>query len=177
MQNALSGMQGAPEAPSPQPQQMPDGNAMQGPAAAAQPSQGGAPGQQPPPPPSHQQTAAALKQFDALEQELTGLLSDPDLGKADMKSKIIDGATKLVAMGILTPAAAVTQLGSVPDKPFDQKAWLEQHLMQVVGAANGVLAHHGQAFAGQEPDNMTSPTMDGHIDTIGGLAGQYRGQQ
>ena len=166
MQNALSGMDGAPPAPVQQPQQ--GGNAVQG--------QGPAPAQGQFPAPSHQQTVAALKQFDAIEQELTALLSDPDVGKSDLKSKIIDGTTRLVAMGILTPAAAVTQLGTVPEKPFEQRAWLEQHLIQTVVVANHLLEAHAQGFQGQEPDNMAGPSSDGHLDTIAGLMGQYKGQ-
>ena len=169
MLNALSSSAGTPEAPAPQP-------------SMAQPPQGGpqaagpAPGQQMAAP-SHQQTAAALLHFDAIEQELKGLLADPDMGKADLKSKIIDGATKLVAKGILTPAAAVTQLGSVPEKPFDQKKWVEQNLIQVVSAANAVLQHHGDAFAGQQLDNTSANPNENHISTIAGLAGQYKGMQ
>lgn len=164
MQNALSAAPGAPEVPNPQPQQM---------DAAPQ----GAPAQGGPPPPSHQQTAAALKHFDAIEKELSGLLANPDVGKADLKSAIIDGATKLVAQGILTPAAAVTQLSSVPEKPFEQKKWLETHLIQVVSAANAVLAHHAAAFAGQDAGNTAGAPADSHSATIGSLMGQYNGAQ
>jgi hypothetical protein len=148
--NALMG-QGAPQ-PQPQPQ----------------------PQQQTAPAPTHLQTVAALRHFDLIERELTGLLADPDLGKADMKSKIIDGATKLVASGVMTPATAVIQLGQVPDRPFDQKVFLEKQLAETVQHANDVLDHHGAAFAGQDwngPDYST----DDHQSIISGLAGHYNG--
>ena len=141
---------------------------------------GPSPGQQqapagPPPAPSHQQTVAALRHFAALERELTTLLKDPDLGKADLKSKIIDGTTGLVAGGYLTPAAAVTELGTVPERPFDQKKWLEQHFIQTIAAANQVLAHHQAAFPGGAP-NEAAPSMDDHHDLMQGLASQYQGR-
>ena len=172
MPNALSALGGPPPAPNPQPEGQPSGG-MMGNALAA-------PGQQqapmgPPPAPSHQQTVAALRHFAALERELTTLLKDPDLGKADLKSKIIDGTTGLVAGGYLTPAAAVTELGTVPERPFDQKKWLEQHFAQTIAAANQVLAHHQAAFPGGAP-NEGAPSMDNHHDLMQGLASQYQGR-
>ena len=170
MSNALSAIGGPPPAPIPDSQvQMPPsmpGNAL-GPAPAAAV---GPPA--PPPAPSHQQTVAALRHFAALERELTKLLKDPDLGKADLKSKIIDGTTGLVAGGYLTPAGAVTELGTVPERPFDQKKWLEQHFVQTIAAANQVLGHHQAA----PPDGMdqTTPSMDNHHDLMQGLAKQYQ---
>ena len=173
MSNALSALGGPPPAPNPEPgQQMPPpmaGNAL-GPATGQQP---GPPA--PPPAPSHQQTVAALRHFAALERELTTLLKDPDLGKSDLKSKIIDGTTGLVAQGYLTPAAAVTELGTVPERPFDQKKWLEQHFVQTIAAANQVLGHHQAAFPGGAP-NEEAPSMDGHHDLMQGLASHYQGR-
>jgi len=174
MSNALSAIGGPPPAPNADPgQQMPPpvaGNAL-GPAPAA-PS--GPPA--PPPAPSHQQTVAALRHFAALERELTTLLKDPDLGKSDLKSKIIDGTTGLVAQGYLTPAAAVTELGTVPERPFDQKKWLEQHFVQTIAAANQVLGHHQAAFPGGAP-NEGAPDMGDHHDLMQGLASHYQGRK
>ena len=132
------------------------------------------PQQRIPPPPSHQQTVAALRHFDAIEKELTGLLKSPDCGKADIRSEIIDATTALVSKGFMTPADAVSQLSTVPDRPFDQKKWLENHLQQTIQGADVVLAHHGAAFGGQNVD-MTPPNPDKHLNTMAGLASQYKG--
>jgi hypothetical protein len=184
MPNALSGtVGGAPPAPNPQPQQAPQGG-MGGNALSGAPT--GAPGQpQPPqqaqaPAPTQQQTIAAMRHFSAIERELTSLLSDPDLGKADLKSKIIDGATKLVSDGILTPAQAVTQLGAVPDGkqsggPFQQKQWVEKNFAQTIQAANAVLDHHGAAFPGQGADPAAQSTPDDHQGIMAGLTSHYQG--
>lgn len=163
--NALSSMGGAPPAPNPQPDSGGNALASQGPSGGAQAA--------PPPPPTHQQTVAALRHFSAIEGELTHILSDPDVGTADMKSKIIDGTTKLVASGILTPASAVGELGTVPDRPFDQKIWLMKHFQQTVQAQSLVLAHHqigGPTAPNDEPYNP-----DNHHSIMAGLMGQYRG--
>jgi hypothetical protein len=159
----------------------PDINAVRGgqPSPAA-PNPLGAPGGAPPqaqqpPAPTHQQTVAALRHFDAIQQELVGLLKDPDVGKSDVKSKIIDGMTGLVARRIVTPAGAVVQLGTVPDKPFDQKQWLLTHLQTVIQSSNNVLDHHRMAFAGQDVDT-TPPNPDNHISDVAGLMSQFKGK-
>lgn len=166
MANALSSMGGPPPAPNPQPQDPSGGGA---PGASSAPQQ-----QQQAPAPSHQQTVAALRHFSAIEDELRGLLADPDLGKADMKSKIIDGATKLVANGIMTAAQAVTGLGSVPERPFEQKQWVASHYATAVQAANAVLDHHRAAFAGTPaPAQPSGP--DDHQAVMSGLLSHYQG--
>lgn len=130
--------------------------------------------QPPGPPPSHQQTVAAMRHFDAVERELAALLADPACGKSNMKSKIIDGATKLVAAGIVSASDAVTQLASVPDRPFEQKQWIEANYVQAINAAVGVLAHHGAAFQGQDVDT-TPDDPEHHAETMSGLLQQYKG--
>ena len=180
MGNALSQNLSTPPAPNPQPQQQqnptPQGNAlaMNGAGPMGQSPEMGP--QQTAPAPNHQQTVAALRHFNAIETELTDLLNDPSVGRSDLKSKIIDGTTKLVANRILTPAQAVTQLGDVPERPFDQKTWLEQHLQQVSQAATLVLAHHQVGYAGQDVDT-TPPDEEDHLGTVAGLQAQYKGRQ
>src|SRR5271166_2044650 len=133
MAGALSSIGGPPPAPNPTPQQ-PDNNAPL--SAIASPQKTGAQpmaAQQPaapPPPPTHQQTVAALRHFGAISNEVSSLLKDSDCGKADLKSKVIDGMTSLVSDGIQTPSDAIKTLATFPDKPFEQKQWLMQHLQQ-----------------------------------------------
>lgn len=167
MPNPLqSGM--PPEAPNPQPMQGGQSNAL------AQP-QGGQ--QAPIPPPSHQQTVAALRHFAAIESELKTLLKNPDLGKSDIKSAIIDGTTKLVADRIIPPAEAVTQLSTVPTVPFEQKQWVMQHMQTVIQAKNAIVDHHAQGNSGtmdwaQESQNG-HPDPDDHMKTMAGIGAHY----
>lgn len=144
--------------------------------------QGGAPqqqqAQQQPPVLSHQQAVAALRHFHAIDKELMTLLKDPDLGRADLKSAIIDGATGLVANRIIAPGQAVAQLADVPEKPRDQKKWVEQHYQQNKLAANTVLDHYRQA----NPDPRAAIAAaaqphdpDQHMRTMSGVMAAYKG--
>jgi hypothetical protein len=147
---------------------MPTGGQMAG---------GGAPmaqGPQQPPAPNHQQTVAALRHFMAIEQELTALLKDPSLGKSDMKSKIIDGTTQLVADGIMNAPSAIQQLATVPERPFEQKQWLMKHFADTITAQNAVLDHHRMAFGGVDLGPQTSDPDD-HQSDMDDLMSQYRG--
>ena len=136
-----------------------------------------APGQAaaPPPAPTHGQTVAALRHFDAIQTELAALLKEPAVGKSNIKSKIIDGMTRLVANRILTPGAAVAQLSSVPEEPFQQKKWIQTHLVQAVVAKVKVLGDHGRAFGGI-PEHMVDKTSspDDHLADMQGVMGHYR---
>lgn len=164
--------------PAPRPDAMPaspTNGVLSAPASAAAPI---APGQGPQTPqiptPTHGQTVAALRHFDAIQAELATLLKDPAIGKSNLKSKIIDGVTKLVANRIITPGAAVAQLASVPEQPFQQRKWLETHLLQAFAAKLSVQSHHGKAF-GDTPEHMVDKTSspDDHLADMQGVMGHY----
>lgn len=155
-------------------------------APQAAPSQGaqgaGAPQPAgPPPPPSHDQTVAALRHFHAIREELEVLRKNPNLGRADIKSAIIDGATKLVATRIITPGQAVMQLGQVPENPLDQRKWIEQQLASAIQAADMIVDHHrtvgpgSQDFATEFAASQSSP--DKHLETMSGVMGHYSGRR
>lgn len=135
----------------------------------------------PAPAPTHAQTVAALRHFSALEQQLEKALVEPDLGKADLKSKVIDGMTTLVANRIISPAEAVSQLATFPQRPFDQKKWIENHVAQIDQARDAILDHHRQAFAGANEDEVAGgpqPSPDDHMATMAGLLStHYPGQK
>lgn len=153
--------------------------------AAGAPAQGqAAPGANPGMPPqqapqlTHAQAVAALRHFSAISRQLEILLKDPDLGKADVKSKVIDGTTKLVASRIITPGQAVQQLTSVPADPLMQRKWVQSHFEQSMLAMNAVLDHHAQAEPGtgdpaQEIARSTS-NPDAHMDDMGAIHSHYR---
>lgn len=127
------------------------------------------------PAPSHQQTVAALRHFAAIGKQLEIALKDPDLGKSDMRSKLIDGMTTLVADRIIPPGQAVTQLATFPDRPFEQKTWLIQHYKQIQQARDAVLSHHAMANAGGGPE--PTPSADSHLQDMQSMtASHYQGQ-
>ena len=164
--NALTGLT-TPAAP-----QMPQQQPQAGASPAGPPP--GAPQQQPqqPPAPTHAQAVAGLRHYDAIVRVLEGLLKDPALGKTDMKSKFIDGMKRLVADRIMSPAEAVTQLGSVPTDPVEQLKWTRAHFGNALMAENAILDHHRAAFPGG--DNSATPAdPDNHMQDMQGLMGHY----
>jgi hypothetical protein len=174
MPNALD--MGQPPVPNPDQQQpaaqgQPQANALGGP-------QGAPPQQQAAPAPTHVQTVAALAHFHAIQQELETLAKNPDLGKASIKSAIIDGTAKLVSQRIISPAEAVSQLSKVPEKPLEQKQWLEALMMQTFQASSAVLSHRqGAVASGTAPpeDPNAAYSADDHMSHMGGLAAHYNG--
>jgi hypothetical protein len=134
-----------------------------------------------PPAPDDGQTVAALRHFHALEKEFTGLLADPKIGKSDMKSAIIEGATRLVANRIISPAQAVTQLSQVPERPFEQRQWAQKNLAQIVQAQHAVLAHHAAAYRGMPESQVQAMSSkadpDDHMATISGLMNSHYGRR
>lgn len=127
-----------------------------------------------PAPPTHAQTVAALRHFDAIKNELTTILKNPTLGKADVKSQIIDGVTKLVSERMMKPADAVIQLSQVPTDPLQQKKWAQTQFSQAMQAEQAILAHHAQGFAGQGPE--PTPSRDDQMDHMAALHSNYGGK-
>jgi hypothetical protein len=153
------------------------GNMLAGGPAGASPGQTGTPAQPqgaPAPAPTHEQTVAAMRHFQAIQDEIEPLLKDPDCGKSDMKSKVIDGATKLVAARIFTPADAVAQLVDLPGSPFEQRNWLiRQHFVATVGL-HQVLDHHGAAVAAGMVPAGGKPKRENHIQDMAALKEHYK---
>lgn len=171
MPNALAT---PPDAPQDGMQPQGGGNPLQaGPAPQGPPQPGQAP-QQPMPAPTHAQTVAALRHFDAIERQLEPLMKNPTLGKASVKSQIIDATTKLVAGRILSPGEAVRQLGTVPEDPAQQKRWVQDHFANAMKGRDAVLAHHQQAFAGSpEEAHEAGGGADSHLDDMAGLMSSH----
>jgi hypothetical protein len=170
MTNPLQAGMMPPEAPAVQPNAI-QGNSPISQPQAAQSTQATVQA----PAPTHAQTVAALRHLAAVKDELLVLMKDPDIGKADMKSAIIDGVTKLVADRIVPPSAAVQKLAMVPDTPFLQKKWILQDYAQTMQAENFVLSHHAAAFAGQGAQPPGDP--DNHMQDIKSMmASHYSGQ-
>lgn len=138
------------------------------------------PGAALPPPPSHEQTVAALRHFHAITEEIQHILKDPAVGKSDLKSKIIDGVTKLVSERMISPAQAVVQLSSVPSDPIKQRQWLTTVLQQTVQAANNVVDHHASGHDGTldfaQESQMQHPHADDHMNHMSALEAKYGGR-
>jgi hypothetical protein len=166
--------------PPPAPLQDAPQNSLQQQGAAQSSPPAGAP-QAAPAPPTHQQTVAALRHFDMIKGELMPLLKDPTLGKSDLKSKIIDGVTKLVSERVLAPAQAVMQLSQVPSDPIQQRKWLQTQMAQTMQAENAILDHYGAgnpSMHGNPQDHMSESdhgSRDDHMGHMAALAANYGG--
>ncbi len=174
MTNPLQSGMATPQAPE---MQEPVQNSLQqGPApqGAPQGPQGAPAG---PPPPTHEQTVAALRHFHAIIEEVQHILKDPAVGKSDLKSKIIDGTTKLVSERMISPSQAVVQLSSVPEDPIKQRQWLQKMLNDTVQAANAVVDHHAAGNEGTMDwgieSKMIHPHADDHMGHMSALGAKY----
>ena len=172
--NSATALGGGTMAPPPQPR--PQSQQQQGAPQASMPQQA--------PAPSHAQAVATLRHFQAITDQLKSLLQNPDLGKADLKSTIIDGVTKLVAERMIPADAAVTELSSVPDRPYDQKQWAMERYVQTLQAADAVLDHHRQSALGTGNYDLENALHDGesnpdnHMATMQAMMqGHYSGAQ
>lgn len=182
MPNALGGMmQPAAPQPMPAPQQQTDGGAPQGGGPQGGPQQGAPQAPAGPPAPTHEHAVATLRHMDAISHELLPILQDKNLGKASVKSKIIDAATRLVGRRMLTPAQAVEQLGGVPNDPQLQRKWVEKHYQTAIQASDAVLDHHRQAFPGSGDWGIEGAQQHGdpddHLGAMSAVMGHYQGQR
>jgi hypothetical protein len=117
---------------------------------------------------------AALRHFHAIQQQLDLVLKNPDLGKSSVKSQIIDGTTRLVSGGILSPAEAVSQLAKVPEDPQAQRKWVQTMLQNAYQANEAVLAHRQNAVAtGTAPPEGADYQPDDHGDHMAALGAHY----
>jgi hypothetical protein len=81
--------------------------------------------------------------------------------------------TTLVSTRIISPGEAVQQLATFPERPFEQKTWLLNHLMTMLKARDDVLDHHKMAYAGAGPE--PTPSADSHTQDISSMmSAHYR---
>lgn len=149
-----------------------------------QPAQGGntlaqlAPQQQQAPQqpaPTHAQTVAAVHHTGQIKQALIPVLDDPNLGVKNIRPKILDMASKLLASKTLTLPEIMKAVKALPNDPVAQKQFVEKIYNDNDKAQMLVLGHHAmgpQAQPGQEPEQW-SP--DKHQDHMAGLMQQYGG--
>jgi hypothetical protein len=71
----------------------------------------------------------ALKQQQGIRGMIGSLSLDPDLGKADMSTKIAGQISDAVQSGILPLDQGIREVQSIPDDPRSQAAWIQNHLI------------------------------------------------
>lgn len=151
--------QGAPQAMPPQ-----GGNQL---AALAQPPQ--AP---PPPPPTKAQTIAAVHHFGLIKQSMMPIMDDPNLGKSNVRPKIMDSFSKLLSTKVLSLPEIMKAVKNLPEDPIEQKKFVDKIYQDNDKAQKMVLEHH--AMGGAQDDEWS---QDKHGDYMAALMNNYPGQK
>jgi hypothetical protein len=172
---AAKGAQATPQAPvaaspagapaQPQPQ---GGNPLAALAAQA------APQQQPAPAPTHAQAVAAMHRFGQIKSAMAPVIADPNLGKTNVRPKLLDAASKLLGSKVLSLPEIMNSIKNLPDDPIQQKKFVENIMNTATQAQLTVLQQHrnAQLPEDQEPDEWTP---DNHADNMAGLMAHYQG--
>jgi hypothetical protein len=160
--------QGAPQAAPQQGQpQQPGANPLA--ALMAQQQQ-----QQQQPAPTHAQTVAAIHRFGEIKSALQPVLSDPNLGKSNIRPKLLDAASKLLGAKVLSLPEIMNKIKGLPDDPIQQKNFVEGIIDTANKAEAAVLQHH--LNAPPEPDGTDPWSRDNQQQHIDGLMKHYGGR-
>lgn len=134
----------------------------------------GGPQQQPaqaPQAPTAGQTAAALHHFSEIKSTLKPLLSDPNLGKTNIRPKLLDSMSKLLASRALTLPQVMNAVKALPDDPADQMKFVQKVYQDNDTAQKLVLLQHRSAPQSEDQEDPYS--ADNHSAMMDGLLKQY----
>lgn len=141
----------------------------------------GVPGlvQQPPqarPAPTHAQTIAALHRFGEIEKASSKLLKDPDVGRKNIRPKVLEMGADLIGSRVLSLAEFMSGIGNFPsaDDMLGQKKWLEKLRDTNIQGQMSVLQDH--ANAPPEAADAAQWTPDSHAEHMGALINKYPGK-
>lgn len=162
MPDLMSMMGGQPQQS--QPQAAPQGNPL---AALAQQPQ-----QQPQAPQlSHAQTVAGLHKFSEIKAAMLPVVSDKNLGKTNIRPKLLDATSKLLMNKTLSLPEIMNRIKDLPDDPQKQKAFVDQ-IYQSSDQAQKILLQN----AAHAQDDGESWSMDNHSKHLDGFMQQYGGR-
>lgn len=145
---------------SPQPQQgVPQGGGN--PLAALMGQQAAAP--RPVPRPTPGQTAAALHHFGEIKAALRPIIQDPQFGKTNVRPKLLDAASKLLAAKVLSLPQIMSAIKGLPEEPMEQVKFVEKIYGDSDQAQKIVLMQHAgyQADPAAPPEDEYSPKSHG----------------
>lgn len=130
-------------------------------------------------PPSHHETVAVLQHISAFNQRWKEILSEPDVGKANVRGQIMDVMADMIADDYVTLPQVMTQLKTLPTEPLEQKQWLEQHVANGMQAMAAVRQHYlgSRPPMGSFEDEMAATRQAPDVDRsqlVNGLMGRYK---
>jgi hypothetical protein len=99
------------------------------------------------PAPTAAQTQAGLRRFDAVMSAMRAIMRDPDLGRTNLRPKIMDQASKLIGSKVISLAQCMQAIAPLNDQPLDQKNLVSGIYNAALQASNALLDHHGAAVA------------------------------
>jgi hypothetical protein len=123
------------------------------------------------PAPTHAQTVAALQHFGAIKNAMLPVMDDPKLGKANIRPKLLDSFSKLLAARTLSLPEIMNAIKSLPDDPQQQVAFVTKIYKDNDQAQKMILAHHQMGPPSQGEPEAWSP--DNHADQLSALSQQY----
>ncbi len=123
----------------------------------------------PQPAPTRAQTVAAVHQFGQIKQSMAPILDDPNLGVKNIRPKLLDSFSKLLASKTLTLPEIMKAVQALPEDPTEQKKFVEKIYQDNDKAQMLVLGHHAMAPEQQGPDW----SQDTHGDHMTSLVQQY----
>ena len=100
-----------------------------------------------PPAPSTAQATAAVRRFGAVADAIRAVLSNPDLGRKNVRPAILDQASKLLSARVISLSECMNSIGQISDDPQSQKQQVEEIFNSARQAESSVIDHHGAAVA------------------------------
>ena len=150
----------------------------QAPQAAPQPGVGGLvqQPQQARPAPTHAQVVAGLHRFHEIEIASQRLLKDPDVGKKNIRPKVLEMGADLIGKRIMTLSELMQGIKDFPgsDDILGQKKWLQRLYQSNVQGQMALLQDH--ANAPPEAADAAQWSPDSHDEHMGALISQYPGK-
>lgn len=123
--------------------------------------------QQSPPQLSHAQLVAGLHKFGEIKAAMLPVISDPKLGKVNIRPKLLDATSKLLMNKTLTLPEIMNRIKDLPDDPQKQKAFVDQIYTSSDQAQKVLLAN---AVHAQDSEPWS---MDSHDKHLGDFAQKY----
>lgn len=130
--------------------------------------------QAPPPVPTRAQTVAAVHHFGQIKQAMNEVMEDPNLGKKNIRPKLLDAMSKLLGSKTLSLPDVMKAIKGLPDDPLGQKQFVDNIYQKNDQAQKVILTNHASAPEGQQQDDW-SP--DNHSNHMASLMQGYGGQR
>lgn len=132
--------------------------------------------QQQPPAPTRAQTTAAVQHFSEIQRALKPVLSNPKLGKENIRPEVLNAGSLLLGSKVLSLPELMNQISDFPSDPLEQRARVQKIYSDAQNAQASVLDHFGAALAAGKlpPEGGPEYQADDHAGHMDSLLGQYK---